>query len=91
MILAICELIHILILMLLINRQHWRSSHYAVTHVREKNSNTQGRSPNFPLLKKKETAHKGTNSLPLGANSFLFREVPILKKDAIEENHSLIQ
>ena len=25
---------------------HWRSSHYAVTHVRNKNSNIQGRSPN---------------------------------------------
>ena len=24
---------------------HWRSSHYAVTHVRNKNSITQGRSP----------------------------------------------
>ena len=25
---------------------HWPSSHYAVTHVRNKNSNIQGRSPN---------------------------------------------
>ena len=25
---------------------HWRSSHYAVEHVRIKNSNTQGRPPN---------------------------------------------
>ena len=25
---------------------HWRSSHYAVTQVRNKNSNIQGRSPN---------------------------------------------
>ena len=25
---------------------HWRSSHYAVTHVQNKNSNIQGRSPN---------------------------------------------
>ena len=25
---------------------HWRSSHYAVTHIRNKNSNFQGRSPN---------------------------------------------
>ena len=25
---------------------HWRSSHYAVTHMCNKNSNIQGRSPN---------------------------------------------
>ena len=25
---------------------HWRSSHYAVSHVRNKNNNSQGRSPN---------------------------------------------
>ena len=25
---------------------HWRSSHYAIMHVRHKNSNIQGRSPN---------------------------------------------
>ena len=26
-------------------RHHWRSSYYVVTHVRNKNSNIQGRSP----------------------------------------------
>ena len=26
--------------------RHWRSSHYAVKHMRNKNSNIQGRSPN---------------------------------------------
>ena len=34
---------------------HWRSSHYAITHVHNKNSNIQGRSPNvvsdFPYHK----------------------------------------
>ena len=29
---------------------HWRSSHYAVTHVRNKNSNIQGRSPNVATV-----------------------------------------
>ena len=52
---------------------HWHSSHFAVAHVRNKNSNIQGRSPNviksdFPnhkeLLLRKEL-------LPLGVNSFL--------------------
>ena len=27
-------------------KYHWRSSHYTVTHVRNKNSNNQRRSPN---------------------------------------------
>ena len=44
-----------------------------VTHVRNKNSNIQGGSLNvikvISLLY--GTAHKGKNSLPLGANSFL--------------------
>ena len=32
--------------MMLMHRFHWRSSHYVVTHVRNKNRNIQGRSPN---------------------------------------------
>ena len=56
------------------------------THVCYKNSNTQGRSPNMVNV----TFHlKGKNSLPLGENSL--REVPILKRDIIVENHCLIQ
>ena len=43
-----------------------------VTHVHDKNSNIQQRSlcdnSDFPL---EGTAHKGKNSLPLGANSIL--------------------
>ena len=52
---------------------HWRSSHYAGTYVRNKNSNIQGRSPNVVkvIFHTKGTALKGKNSLPLGANSFL--------------------
>ena len=38
-----------------------------------------------------KTANKGKNSLPLGANCFLYEKFPFLKKDAIEENHCLIQ
>ena len=62
-------------------------------HVRNKNSNIQGRSPNvvkgdFPyhkeLLLKKEFAPSGSKFFPL-------RVVPILKRDAIGENHWLIQ
>ena len=61
-----------------------------VTHVRNKDSKIQGRSLNvikviFHTIK---NAH---NSLPLGANSFPLREVPILKRDEIEGNHCLIQ
>ena len=37
------------------------------------------------------TAYKRKNSLPLGAKFFPLREVPILKRDAIGENHHLIQ
>ena len=61
---------------------HWRSSHYAVTHVRNKNSNIQGRSPNmvkvlFHTIRycslRKEFAPSGSKFFPL-------REVPIFKK-----------
>ena len=63
----------------------WRSSQYAVTHVR---NNIQGRIPNavkwiFPyhkkLLLKDEFAPSGSEFFPL-------REVPIFKEEAIEEN-----
>ena len=39
----------------------------------------------------KELLLKGKNLLPLGANSFTFKEVPILKMGAIQKNHCLIQ
>ena len=66
--------------------KHWRSSHYAVRHMPNKNSNIQGRSPNvvksdFPyhkeLLLKEKFAPSGSKFFPL-------REVPILKRDTIE-------
>ena len=63
--------------------KHWRSSHYAVAHVRNKNSNIQGRSPNVV----KVIFH----TKRYGANSFLIRDVPFLIRDAIEENHYLFQ
>ena len=61
------------------NQVLWHSSHYEVTHVLDKNSNIQGRSPNvakvISMLKETAlnaiTALKGKNSPPLGANSFL--------------------
>ena len=73
---------------------HRRSSHQAVTHVRNKNSSIQGRSPNvvkvikYPYHKKlllKERIR------PSGSKFFPLREVPIMKRDVIELNHCLIQ
>ena len=72
-------------------RYHWRSSHYAITNVRNKNSNIQGRSPNvvkviFQTIRncsiRKEFAPSGSEFFPL-------REVPILKRGAIEDNRCL--
>ena len=44
-----------LIIVFIVHHHHWRSSHYAVTHVRNENSNIQGRSPyvvsDFPCHK----------------------------------------
>ena len=44
-----------------------------ITYVRHKNGNIQGRSLNVikVIFILSETAHKGKNSLPLGAKSFL--------------------
>ena len=61
---------------------HWRSSHYAVTHVRNKNSNIQGRSPNVV----KVTFHVIRNCsyrkefAPSGSKFFPLREVSIMKE-----------
>ena len=59
--------------------------------MHDKNSNNQGRSPNvvsdFPYHKKlllKEKIHSLWEQI-------LSRDVPILKRDAIEENHCLVQ
>ena len=54
-------------------KDYWRSSHYAVTRVRNKNSKIQGRSPNVVKVINHtiKTTLKGNNLLPLGANSFL--------------------
>ena len=61
--------------------------------MRNKNSNIQGRSLNVikvifhtirNCLLRKEFAPSGSKFFPL-------REVPILKSDAIEENHCLIE
>ena len=63
------------------------------THVHNKNSNIQGQSPNvvevifhtkWDCFLRKEFAHSGSKFFPL-------IEVPILKRDAIEENRCLIQ
>ena len=68
---------------------HWHSSHYPVTQMRNKNSNIQEMSPNVPYHK--ELPLKENHLLPLGANSFLLRDIPILKRGAIEENQYLIK
>ena len=59
--------------------QPWRSAHYA-GYAQE----TQGRSPN--VVKVIYLTLRNSES-----KFFPFREVPILKRDAIEENHCLIQ
>ena len=72
---------------------HWRSSHYAVSHVRYKNSNIQGRSPNAEkvILHTIRNCSERKQFAPSGSKFFPVREVLILKRDAIEENHCLIQ
>ena len=66
----------------LICRYHWRSFHDAFTHVRNKSSNIQGRSPNVVKVifltirncsKRKEFAPSGSKFFPL-------RDIPILFK-----------
>ena len=75
------------------NNQHWHSSHYAVTHVGNKNSNIQGRSPYVVKViflairncsERKEFATSVSKFFPL-------REVPIMKRGAVELNYCLIQ
>ena len=63
-------------------------------YVRNKNSNTQGSSPNVVKVisyTTQGTPLKGKNSLPLGANSFLLKRSSNLKRDIIVENQCLIQ
>ena len=64
--------------------EHRRSSHYAITHVRNKDNNIQGRSPHLVKVifhtirncsQRKEFASSESKYFPL-------REVPILKRDA---------
>ena len=80
-------------------RRHMRSSHHAVTHVRNKNINIQVRSPNVVKVilhtmtkcsKRNEIAPR-KEFAPSGGKFFPLREVPVSKRDAIEENHGLIQ
>ena len=40
---VVCYIVYVTLLKML--QAHWPSSHYAVTHVRNKNSNIHGRSP----------------------------------------------
>ena len=61
----------------------WRSSHYSFTHVCNKNSNIQGRSPNVVNL----IFHAIRNC----SIKKEFAPSKFLKKDAIEEDHCLIQ
>ena len=72
---------------------HWRSSHYVVTHMRNKNSNIQGRSPNEVkvIFHTKRNCSERKEFAPSGSKFFPLREVPNLKRDAIDENHCLLQ
>ena len=60
--------------------------------MRNKNSNIQGRSFNVikVIFHTIGTAHM-KEFAPSGSKFFPLREVPILKREAIEENHWLIQ
>ena len=57
------------------------------THVRNKNSNTRGSSPNVV----KVIFHTSRNCSKRKEFALFGREVPILKKGGIEENRCLIQ
>ena len=61
----------------------------AVTHVRNTNSNIQGRSPNVVKVIIHTTRNRSLREelAPSGSKFFSLREVPILKRGAIEENH----
>ena len=71
---------------------HWRSSHYAITLMLNKNSNIQGRSPKVVkvIFHTIRNCSKRKEFAPSGSKFFSLREAPIMKNDAIEENHCLI-
>ena len=58
-----------------------------------KTSDTQGRSPNVVkvIFLTIRNCSQRKEFAPSGSKFFPFREVPILKRDAIEKNHYLIQ
>ena len=64
-----------------------------VMHVRNKNSNIQGRSLNAlkAILHTIKNCSERKEFAPSGSKFFPLREVPILKRDVIEENHCLVQ
>ena len=71
-----------------------RSFHYAVTHVRNENSNIQGMTPyavkvSFHTIRNSSKRREFAPEFS-GSEIFPLREVPILKRDAIEENRCLI-
>ena len=61
--------------------------------MRNKNSNIQGRSPNVVkvIFHTIRNYSYGKEFAPRGSKFFPLREVPILKRDAIEENHCMVQ
>ena len=72
---------------------HWRSSPYSVTHFYNKNSNIQGRLSNVVkvISQTRRNCSKKKEFNPSASKFFPLREVPILKRNAIEENLCLIQ
>ena len=72
---------------------HWRSSDYAVTHMCNENSNVEGRSPNVVKVIFHSIRNYSSRKefAPSGSKFFPVREVHILKRDAVDENHCLIQ
>ena len=72
---------------------HWRSSHYTATHLRNKNSNIQGRSPYVVklIIQTIKNCSERNEFAPSVIKFFPLRQVPILKRGVIEENHCLFQ
>ena len=73
--------------------KHWRSSLYAVMHMRNKNSNIQGRSSHvvkeiFPYHKELLLKERICS---IWEQILSFKRSSPLEREAIEENHCLIQ
>ena len=74
------------VFILLASPLHWRSSHFTLTHMLNKNSNIQGRSPIVVkvIFHTIRNCSKRKEFAPTGSKFFPLREVPILKRDVMK-------